>query len=103
MIVTFPWDIRTRFTTGMGDLNTRHRTGRLDRRGDFSQLFSLRIIPDAKAVRCNATFWRNTSSLNNNKPAATTRQTGVMNSVPVIGHALLRHVLAHRWNSNAVL
>ena len=102
VVITFPGAIGTGFATGVGDLNARHRTCGLDGLDHGHECLGVGVAPDPSAAWGDASFRGDRGGLDHQQAGTTTGHAGQVNVVPVVDHAVFGHVLAHRWDSNAI-
>ena len=60
------------------------------------------VLPDAQIGNRNATFGQNRGSLQHHQARASLRAAAQVDQMPVVGKAVLRGVLAHGRNANAI-
>ncbi|MCY1437681.1 hypothetical protein D9M71_538520 [compost metagenome] len=102
VVVTLPRAVGAGLAPGVGDLDTRHGTGSLDGLHHRYERLSVGIAPDTGATGGDAPFRCHRSGFNHQQAGTATGQAGQVHVVPVVDHAVLGHVLAHRRNGDAV-
>ncbi|MNC42761.1 hypothetical protein D3C75_915870 [compost metagenome] len=102
VVVTFPRAVGAGLAPGVGNLDTRHGTGGLDCLHHRHESLGVGIAPDTGATGGDAPFRCHGSGLDHQQAGTATGQAGQVHVVPVVDHAVLGHVLAHRRNGNAV-
>ena len=87
---------------GVGQLNTGHRALGSDETRDALQRFDLCVIPQPKVLGGNAAIGSYGGGFGENQPGTTDGTAAKVHQVPIIGQAILRRVLAHRRDRDAV-
>src|SRR6185437_12448293 len=75
---------------------------RTDEFDDPAQSFDMLVFPDAEIMRRYPAFRRDGSRLRKHQPGATYRARSQMDQMPVVGHSIVRGVLTHRADDDAI-
>ena len=102
MIVAFPGEVGTCLASGVADLNARYGSCSFDRLDHRRKRLGMRIAPQTRAAGSDAPFWRDRSCLGNDQARTATREGGEMDVMPVIGQAVVRRILAHGRDGDAI-
>ena len=86
----------------MRQLDSGARALRMDEAGDPLKFGDVVIFPDAEIGGGDAAFRKNRGCLDHDQSCATLGAAAEMNEVPVVGEAVVRGVLAHGRDADAV-
>ena len=101
--VTVPWPLHARLPPRMSELNRRHRSIGAQKRSDALERRNLSVMPQTEVAMGDAPFGDHSRRLGHHDAGAALCELAEMNQMPVIGHAVLGRVLAHRRNHDPVL
>jgi len=87
----------------MGELDTGDRSKLLHEPRDASEWLNMFIKVNAAVGGTDPTFRRDCGRLNNYQPSATDGTGTKMDKVPIVGKTVIRGILAHGRDANAVL
>jgi len=90
------------FAAGVGQLDTGADALRMDEADDLLEAGDVRIFPDAKICGGDAALREHGGSLEQDEARTTLSAAAEVDEVPVIGEAVLRRVLAHGRNADAI-
>ncbi|POF61321.1 hypothetical protein KMAL_30510 [Novacetimonas maltaceti] len=102
MVISLPWTVGIRLTSGMRNLNTRNGASVLDGLDNRNKSLCLLIIPQTGTLWGNATFRSDGCRFDNDQPSPTPSQGTIVNMVPVIHDPIRGHILAHRGNGDTI-
>ena len=102
VVVALPGLVGAGLSSGVTDLDARHRAGRLDRGRDARHALGLAIVPQARAAGRDAAFRRHAGGFTDHQAGAAARKGGVVRPVPAVGESVLGAVLVHGRNRDAV-
>src|ERR1700676_3080768 len=74
----------------------------MDEKSDPRQLLNVFIFPNSQIARRDTSFRGNRSRLNHHEGSSAGSSTAQMNQVPITGKSIVRRILAHRRNGDAV-
>jgi hypothetical protein len=75
----------------------------MDEAGDPRQRFDVAIFPYAHVAPSNAPLGCDGGRFNKDKARAAHSATAEVNRMPIVGHPILRRILAQRRNDNTIL
>jgi hypothetical protein len=90
------------FAARVRQLDAGHRALRGDKARDPRQRLDLRVVPQPGVPRADPAIGRHGRRLANDQRRAAGRAAAQMNEMPIIGHAVLRGILAHRRDTDAI-
>jgi hypothetical protein len=90
------------FAAGVGQLNTGADALRMDEADDLLEAWDVRIFPDAKVSGGDAAFREDGGSLEQDEARTTLSATAKMDEMPVVGESVLRRILAHGRDADAI-
>jgi len=102
VVIAFPRAVGAGLAPGVGNLDTRHRACRLDRLHHRHERLGVGVAPDPGATGGDAPFRCHGGGLHYQQACTATGEAGQVHVVPVVDHAVLSHVLAHRRDGDAV-
>ncbi len=97
-----PGPLHARLAPRMGELDRRHRAVVAQKRRDPRKRSDLVIMPYAEIAVGDAAFGNHSGGLRHHDSGAALREFPEMHQVPVVRHAVIRRVLAHRRYDDAV-
>ena len=86
----------------MSELYASERTLRFHEAHDARQRVALRIVPQAEAIRRNATLGLGMRDFGKDDARAADRARRKILKMPVVGHPVVRRILAHRRHHDAI-
>ncbi len=101
--VAVPRPLHRGLAAGMRELNRRYRAVGFDEIGNALQWRDVCIRPDAQVTVSDAAFGFDRGGFGENQSGAASGHFAEVDEMPVVGHPLMRRVLAHRGNDDAVL
>jgi hypothetical protein len=99
---TTPRHVARGLASRMRELDARHRAVRARKRGDARPCVELRIVPQTRIGRRDASLRRHCARFRDDDTRAADGATAQMHGVPLVRHAIDRRVLAHRRHADAV-
>lgn len=90
------------FAAGVGELNASAHSLRVDELSDARQVGNVFVAVDAEIGGCDAAFWDHGGRLKENEACSALGAAAEVDHMPVVGEAVLRGVLAHGRNADAV-
>ena len=102
MRAAFPRQRGGRLAARVRDLDARHRAVFFDESRDAGERLDVFVRPQAEAARRDAAFRRDRRGLDHDESRAADRARAEMDIMPVVRHAVLRRILAHGRNADAV-
>ena len=104
VVHALPAELRRALAPRMAELHAKLGAGlRVAEIHDALERVALRFVPQPRASRRNARFGRGAGHLDEHQARAADGTAAEMHQVPVVGHAVHRHVLVHGRDDNAVL
>jgi hypothetical protein len=100
--VALPGHVGRGFTTGMGQLNSRHNSLSLDEAGDRFEPLNMPVRPDAAVRRGDPPFRRHGGGLEHDQRNPSDGTSAKMNKVPVGRRPIFTGVLTHGRKENAI-
>ena len=86
----------------MGDLNADFGTVGVHAVDQLFERLLLLVIPQAQAIRADATVRRDIGHLDDNQADTTDSAAGVVHKMPIVRHTVGGRILTHRRHHHAV-
>jgi hypothetical protein len=98
-----PRALHAGLASGMGELDCRHRT-MIAQEGCYAcERRDMRVAPQTHIAMRDAAVLRHRGCLDHDDAGAAEREAAEMHEMPIVGHAVIGRILAHRRDDDAIL